>query len=213
MKKLLTEFVGTFFLVLIIGLAVTGDAALAALPIGIGLAVLVYMGGHISGAHYNPAVSTALLMRGKMPSADFVPYVAAQIGGAIAAAAMVLLVTGQSFAPMPAAEIGIVAPLMVEVLFTFLLALVVLNTATHAKTAGNSYYGLAIGGTVLVGAWVGGGISGGAFNPAVGIGPTLVHALAGEGSFASLWLYLVGPLAGGVLAAVVFAIQEAPDGS
>jgi aquaporin Z len=212
-KKLLTEFVGTFFLVLIIGLAVTGDPALAAVPIGIGLAVLVYMGGHISGAHYNPAVSTALLMQGKMPSADFVPYVVSQIGGAIAAAAMVLLVTGQSFAPTPAADIGIVAPLVVEVLFTFLLALVVLNTATHAKTAGNSYYGLAIGGTVLVAAWVGGGISGGAFNPAVGIGPTLVHALAGEGSFASLWLYLVGPLAGGVLAAMVFAIQEAPDGS
>ena len=213
MKKLLTEFIGTFFLVFIIGLAVVGGMPMAPLPIGIGLAVLVYMGGHVSGAHYNPAVSTALLLRGKMPSTDFVPYVVAQLLGALAAAATVHVVTGQTFAPMPEAGGGIVAPLVIEVLFTFLLALVVLNVATHPKTAGNSYYGLAIGGTVLVGAWVGGGISGGAFNPAVGIGPTVMHALVGGGSFAHLWLYLVGPIAGGVLAAVVFASQEAPEGS
>lgn len=208
MKKLLTEFVGTFFLVLVIGLAVTGSVAMAPLAIGVALMVLVYMGGHISGAHYNPAVSTAALLRGKMPSADFVPYVISQLLGGTAAAAMVHVITGQTFAPAPAPGIGIMAPLLVEVLFTFLLALVVLNTATHAATKGNSFYGLAIGGTVLAAAFVGGGISGGAFNPAVGVGPLVVHATAGGGSLGNLWLYLVGPLLGGVLAAVVFGIQE-----
>jgi aquaporin Z len=102
-----------------------------------------------------------------------------------------------------------VAALLVEVLFTFALALVVLNVATDPKTEGNSYYGLAIGFTVFVGAAAGGGISGGAFNPAVGLGPAIVHAVNGGGSIADVWLYLVGPLAGGALAAVVYRQQHA----
>lgn len=208
MKKLLTEFLGTFFLVLIIGLAVVGTGSLAPLAIGVGLAVLVYMGGHISGAHYNPAVSTAALLRGKMPAADFVPYLVAQLLGAVGGAAMSNVITGETFAPAPAAGIGLLPPLLIEILFTFLLVLVVLNTATHAATKGNSYYGLAIGGTVMAAAFVGGGISGGAFNPAVGIGPILVNAVAGGGGFADLWYYIAGPLIGGILAAVVFKIQE-----
>lgn len=212
MKKLLTEFLGTFFLVLIIGLAVTTGAPMPPLAIGVGLAVLVYMGGHVSGAHYNPAVSLAAMLRGKLPAADFVPYVVAQVLGALAAAAMVHVIVGQTFAPAPAVGQGFVAPLLVETLFTFLLVLVVLNTATHPATKGNSFYGLAIGGAVMAGAFVGGGISGGAFNPAVGIGPILVHAVTGGGSFANLWLYLVGPLLGGVLAAVVYGVQEQPEG-
>jgi aquaporin Z len=94
------------------------------------------------------------------------------------------------------------------VLFTFALALVVLNVATSRHTKGNSYYGLAIGFTVMAGAFAGGGISGGAFNPAVGTGPTIVRALMGDGTWSALWLYLVGPFAGGALAAMVFKIQE-----
>jgi aquaporin Z len=211
MKKLLTEFLGTCFLVLIIGLAVTGGVAMPPIAIGVGLAVLVYMGGHISGAHYNPAVSTAALLRGKLPAADFVPYVVAQVLGALAGAAMAHVIVGQTFAPAPAIGVGILPPLLVEVLFTFLLVLVVLNVATHPATKGNSYYGLAIGGTVMTAAFVGGGISGGAFNPAVGIGAIIVHAVTGGGSFANLWLYLVGPLLGGVLAAVVYGVQEGPE--
>jgi aquaporin Z len=211
MKKLLTEFLGTFFLVLIIGMAVTGAVAMPPLAIGVGLAVLVYMGGHVSGAHYNPAVSTAALLRGKLPAADFVPYVVAQVLGSLAGAAMVHVIVGQTFAPAPAVGVGILAPLLIEVLFTFLLVLVVLNVATHPATKGNSYYGLAIGGAVMAGAFVGGGLSGGAFNPAVGIGPIVVHAVTGGGSFANLWLYLVGPMVGGVLAAVVYGVQEQPE--
>lgn len=210
MRKLLTEFIGTFFLVLIIALAVVGSVPLAPIAIGFGLAVLVYMGGHVSGAHYNPAVSTAALMRGKMPASDYVPYLVAQVLGGIAGAALGQVITGESFAPAPAMGIGILVPLLVEVLFTFLLVLVVLNTATHRDTKGNSFYGLAIGATVMVGAFVGGGISGGVFNPAVGIGPILVHAVTGGGGFGNLWLYIAGPIIGGVLAAIVFKVQEPP---
>ena len=86
--------------------------------------------------------------------------------------------------------------------------MVVLNVALAKKTQGNSFYGLAIGFTIMAAVFVGGGISGGAFNPAVGIGPTLVNAMVGHGTMSHLWLYLVGPLLGGVLAAGVFGLQE-----
>ena len=208
MKKLLTEFIGTFFFVFTICLSLTGEAKLPALAIGAMLMVMVYMGGHISGAHYNPAISLGLMLRGKLPNRDFVPYVVAQILGSIAASAMVFLLIGKTIAPAPGPDVSNFAALMIEVLFSFALVLVVLNVATHEGTAGNSHYGLAIGFTVLAGAMAGGGISGGAFNPAVGIGPTVISATLGTGSFDHLWLYIVGPLTGGVLAAVVFGVQE-----
>lgn len=208
MVKYLTEFIGTFFLVLTIGLTVIAGSAMAPLAIGASLMIMVYMGGHISGGHYNPAVSLAAMLRGKLPTTELVPYWVAQILGATVAALTVYLIMGQTFAPAPAPGASIVAVLLVETLYTFALALVVLNSATHPSTKGNSFYGLAIGFTIVVAAFAGGGISGGAFNPAVGIGPTLVHGLIGGGSFASLWYYLVGPLLGGFLAAVVFKAQE-----
>jgi len=208
MKKLLTEFVGTFFLVLTIGLTVTAQSQFAPLAIGASLMIMVYMGGHVSGGHYNPAVSLAAMMRGALPSKDYAPYVVSQVLGAIVAAVFVHLITGKTFAPAPAADASTLGALLVEVLYTFALCLVVLNVAVAKKTQGNSYYGLAIGFTVVVAAFAGGGISGGAFNPAVGIGPTIVNATLGGGSWGALWLYLVGPLAGGALAATVFGIQE-----
>jgi aquaporin Z len=181
--------------------------------------VMVYMGGHVSGGHYNPAVSLAVLLRGKLSAADFVPYLVAQVAGALAAAVLAYVILDgyvvngslveRSFALAPGSGVTLVGALLTEIVFTFALALVVLNVATARKTEGNSFYGLAIGFTVVVAAFAGGGISGGAFNPAVGIGPTLVHALVGGGSLGNLWLYLVGPLVGGALAALVFQIQEA----
>ena len=208
MRKLLTEVIGTFFLVLTVGLTVIGGSQFAPIAIGLSLMVMVYLGGHVSGGHYNPAVSLAATMRGALPGRDLGPYIVAQIIGATLAAVIVNVITGQTFAPQPSATASVTAALLVEFLFTFALALVVLNVATSRKTQGNSYYGLAIGMTVTVGAFAGGGISGGAFNPAVGIGPTIVNALMGGGSWASLWLYLVGPLLGGAAAALVFRIQE-----
>lgn len=210
MHKLLTEFIGTFFLVFTICLTVTGEVAMAPLAIGCSLMIMVYMGGHISGGHYNPAVSLAAVMRGKLAGKDFVPYVVAQVLGAIVAAYLSSVIYGRTIPIAPSPTASTVAALLVEVLFTFALALVVLNTATHPAVKGNSFYGLAIGFTIVVAAFAGGGISGGAFNPAVGTGITLIHALLGGGSFASWWLYLVGPFVGGALAAVVYKIQEQP---
>ncbi len=208
MKKLLTEFIGTFFLVLTIGLCVTQGVAMAPLAIGSALMIMVYMGGHISGAHYNPAVSLAATLRGALPGADLVPYWVAQVLGALAAAAVTMVITGDTFAPAPGVDVAMVPALLVEFLFTFALALVVLNVATDPETSGNSYYGLAIGFTVMVGAFAGGAISGGAFNPAVGTGPTIIHAIAGDGSLGSLWLYWAAPLLGGAAAAVVYGMQH-----
>jgi aquaporin Z len=209
MRNYLTEFIGTFFLVLTIGLTVLGGTPLAPLAIGASLMIMVYMGGHVSGGHFNPAVSLAVLMRGKMASAgEFIGYVVSQCAGALVAALAVYFIAGRTFAPAPAATASVGAVFLVELLYTFALALVVLNSAASAKTHGNSFYGLAIGFTVVVGAFAGGPISGGAFNPAVGVGPILVDALLGGGSLGNLWMYIVAPLAGGALAAAVFGMQE-----
>ena len=209
MSRYVTELVGTFFLVLTVGLTVTNGTPMAPIAIGSVLMVMVYMGGHISGAHYNPAVSVAILIRGKMEARDLVPYVLAQVSGAILASLAVMFLAGDTFAPAPDPEAGLVTVLMAEGLFTFALALVVLNVATDDATAGNSYYGLAIGFTVLVGIFAVGAISGGVFNPAVGTGPILVDALAGDGAFNQLWIYWAGPILGGIAAAGVFDLQHA----
>ncbi len=182
MSRYVTELVGTFFLVLTMALTAMNGTALAPIAIGSVLMAMVYMGGHISGAHYNPAVSVAVLIRGKMKARDLAPYAAAQITGAILASLAAMFLAGETFAPAPDPEAGLVTVLLAEGLFTFALALVILNVATDDATAGNSYYGLAIGFTVMVGMFAVGGTSGGVFNPAVGTGPILVDALAGDGA-------------------------------
>lgn len=209
MNKYLTEFIGTFFLVLTIGLSVLGGTPMAPLAIGAVLMVMVYMGGHVSGGHYNPAVSLAVALRGKLDARDILPYMAMQVLGAIAAAAVVYVILGQTFAPAPGQAVSALSALLVEVLYTTALCLVVLHSATAPQTTGNSFYGLAIGFTVAAAAFAGGPISGGAFNPAVGIGPILVSAAHGSnGALSSLWLYLLGPFVGGALAAAVYRVQQ-----
>lgn len=208
MNRYITELIGTFFLVLTIGLVVSSGTPLAALAIGSVLMVMVYMGGHISGAHYNPAVTLGILMRGKIENAEAARYVAFQLIGAVLAAFVSMYLTGgETFAVAPGAGVGAMTAALAEALFTFALVLVVLNVATHEATEGNSYYGLAIGFTLMVGAFAVGDISGGAFNPAVGVGSILVDALMGDGAFGNIWIYIVGPAAGGALAAVVFKMQ------
>jgi len=199
MNKYLTEFIGAFFLVLTIGCTVLSREAgvIPPLAIGAALMVMVYAGGHISGAHYNPAVTVAVYLRGKLPMADVGPYIAAQVIGAVAAALTVGFLVG-SGAPMDISNVP--AALLSEFLFTFALCWVVLNAATAKDTAGNSFYGLAIGFTVMTGAFAVGRISGGAFNPAVAIGAAMMKLV----SFSSIWIHLVGEFAAAVAAAMTF---------
>jgi aquaporin Z len=210
MNRYLTEFVGTFFLVFTIGLSVIGGSDMAPLAIGGSLMVMVYMGGHVSGAHYNPAVSLAVMLRGTFTARELVPYVVSQLAGAITASFAVYVIFGRTFMPAPIDLNWVSGPLLIEILYTAALALVVLNVATVPATAGNSYYGLAIGFTVVVAAFAGGTASGGAFNPAVGLGPAVVHAIFGGGSIGHVWLYILGPCIGAVLAAAIFRIQHSP---
>jgi len=211
MAKYATEFLGAFFLVLTIGLTVVQEVALAPLSIGAALTVMVYMGGHVSGAHYNPAVSAALALAGKLDRKDLPPYVASQVAGAATAAWAVRALAGEHLVVAPGAGASAGAVLLAEALFAFALVLVVLNVATDPRTEGNSFYGLAIGLTVMTGAFAVGGISGGVFNPAVGTGPILVAALAGGGSLSDLWLYWVGPVAGAAGAAGAYRAMGAPS--
>jgi aquaporin Z len=208
MRKCLTEFVGTFFLCFTIGMCVQDGTHMAPLAIGSSLMVMVYMGGHVSGGHYNPAVTLAVFLRGAMDRKDVVPYWLSQLAGGFAGAAVAGLIHGGAVGIGPAPEAGALAALLNEALFTFALALVVLNVATTKATEGNSYYGLAIGFTLAVAAFAGGGVSGGAYNPAVGIGHSLWDLTSGVGDIGNVWLYLVGPLAGAVGAASVYRIQH-----
>jgi aquaporin Z len=202
MKNYIVEFIGTFFLVLVIGLTVIepGAGAFAPLAIGCALMVLVYAGGHISGAHYNPAVTLAVWMRGKCDTKDVVPYMVAQIAAAIVAASIVNFF--KASAVVTASSPDVVKALLNEFLFTFALSYVVLNVATSSKNAGNSYYGLAIGFTVLAGAYAGGAISGGAYNPAVAVGITTM----GLSSLGNIWIFLIANFAGAAVAATIYKI-------
>jgi len=204
MKNYLTEFIGTFFLVFTIGMCVMepGAGLMAPLAIGSVLMVMVYAGGHISGAHYNPAVSLGVFMRGKLNSKDLIMYWVAQfIGAAVAALVVSYFKVGAS--PTPITH-DVAKSLLVEFLFTFALVYIVLNVATADETAGNSYFGLAIGFVVVAGAYAVGAISGGAFNPAVALGISML----GLSSFSSIWIYLVGCFAGGAVAAIIFKMQH-----
>lgn len=204
--KLLTELVGTFVFMTVIALA-GGIGALAPLAIGVALMAMVYMGGHVSGAHYNPAVSFGLFLRGVIPASTMAAYWATQLVGASLAFTFGYLLGGHALGVHPGAGVAWSSALAAETVFTAALVVVVLNVAATKETAGNSYYGLAIGLTVAAGAFAVGPISGGAFNPAVGVGATLVGAIFGHGSWSDVWLYLVGPLLGATIAAGIHAVQ------
>jgi aquaporin Z len=208
MKKYLVEFIGTFFLVFTVGMTVIGcdpNNFLPPLAIGSALMIMVYAGGHVSGGHYNPAVTLAVWLRGRCASADVVPYWISQIIGAAAASFLALYLKGNP--TLAASEINVGHALVAELVGTFALCYVVLNVATAKATAGNSNYGLAIGFTVMVMAFALGGISGGAFNPAVATGITVMHLEKA----ANFWIYLVGNFAGGALAALTFKFVNPDD--
>lgn len=213
LNKIVVEFIGTFFLVLTIGMVVLGldgikdAAALAMAPLAIGsvLMVMVFAGGHISGGHFNPSVSLAVFLRGKITSIDLATYVVAQVVGAIIAGLLVLYMKG--FPAVTPINPDPIKALLAEFLFTFALCWVVLNAATARGTSGNSFYGLAIGFTVLAGAYAVGGITGGAFNPAVAAGISVM----GISPWLNLWIYLLANLAAAAVAAYAFRFLSSED--
>lgn len=198
MQAYLIEFVGALFLTLV--------AALTGNPLAIGgvLVALVYLGGPISGAHYNPAVSLAQYLRGNIDRAEAVKYVALQLAGAFVAAALFYLLKGMWFIPKPGDNVSFSAALLAEILFTFLLAFTVLETTSHKSPSNNEYYGIAIGLVVMASAFAIAPISGGVMNPAVGIGPLLFDIANWSGHASWMLLYLAGPLAGGAIAGLLF---------
>lgn len=207
--KALTELVGTFFFLSVI--ALSGKAgAFGPLAIGLALTAMVYMGGHISGAHYNPAVSFGAFLRGKMLAREMVIYWAAQLVGALLAFTFGYFVTGHSGGIHPGAGVQVLQALGVEVVFTAALVVVILNVAFTKATHGNSFYGIAIGLTIAAAVFVGGPISGGAYNPAVGFGATVGSAWFGGGGWSDLWIYVVGPLIGSAIGVGINYVQALP---
>jgi aquaporin Z len=202
-RKLVVEFIGMFIFVFTVGMATekTGAGLLAPIAIGFVLMVMVFAGGHISGGHYNPAVSTGVLIRGKMTPNEWVAYVVTQLVAAVLAGLLVRAVGGHE----PHAAVASTGKmLVVEFLFTFALVYTVLNVATARGTEGNSFYGLAIGGIVLVGAFAVGGVSGGAFNPAIALGASVT----GLFKWSHYWIYLLADLLGAVAAAAAFLFVQ-----
>lgn len=205
--KYLVEFIGTFFLVTTIGCTVIDGGAGVIPPLAIGsvLMVMIYAGGHVSGAHYNPAVTLAVFLRGKCPAKDVPGYMISQVAGAALAAGLVLFLKDSS--KVETMKPDVIKALVAEFLFTFALCYVVLNVATSKAMWGNSSYGLAIGFTVLSGAFAVGSISGGAFNPAVAVGITVL----GLSSPANIWIFLVANFGAAAVAASVFKLINPDD--
>lgn len=205
-RKLAVEFIGMFLFMFTVGMATekTGAGKLAPFAIGVVLMVLVYAGGHISGGHYNPAVSTAVLVRRKLTGTEWVGYVVVQLAAAALAGLAVRGVAGHE---VHATVLNTWKMLVVEFVFTFALAYIVLNVATARGTEGNSFYGIAIGGIVLVGAFSVGAISGAAFNPAIALGACISGLL----KWSNYWIYLVADLVGGIAGAAAFLLVEPGD--
>jgi aquaporin Z len=207
-RKYVTEFIGTFFLMFAVAMAALSGSAFVPLAAGGTLMVMIYAGGHISGGHYNPAVTMAALWRRRIGIGDAVGYWIAQVvagfaGGAVARAIVnpahvtTLHLTGHTE----------VAAALAELLITFALCYVVLNVATSKDQPGNGFFGLAIGFTVVAGAFAVGAISGGSFNPAVSLGA----ATAGMFAWSTIWVYLVVQLGAGAIAGLTFLALNPTD--
>ena len=201
-RKLIVEFIGTFFLVYVIGcVSLQEHVLLGPLAIGASLMVMIFAGGHISGAHYNPAVTLGVWIRGACSTVEAGFYVVAQVIGAIVASLAAVFLLGHGSSP-GASTVTVAQVMMAEALGTFALVYTVLNVATARATSGNSFYGLAIGFTVFAQAVAVGKISGGAFNPAVAI----AVAVLGLANGANLWIYWLSEFLGAGIAAVFFLV-------
>ena len=208
LRRYAAEFVGTFGIVFApVALSGTGhfpgaDNGLMAAAWVSGLAVLVmiYALGHISAAHFNPAVTLGFAVAGRFPWRYVVPYWMAELSGGIAAAALAALFFGGGHgAHVPAAGIGFRA-VGVEAALTFFLMLVIVSVATDKRVNG-AVPGLAIGLTVVFDVLIGGAVTGGSMNPARSLGPAL---FAGGAALSSYWIYVIGPGVGAVIAACLY---------
>jgi len=208
MKKFIVELIGTFFLVFTVGTCVINPAAGVIAPIAIGgvLMVMIFAGGHISGGHFNPAVTIGVAVRGRLPSREIPSYILAQLVGAVLASGAACSLKGLP-GPIEPSTYALSQLVLAEFLFTFALVYVVLNVATAKANAGNSFYGLAIGATVMVGAFTVGPISGGAFNPAVATGCAYMGLL----SWSNFLIYVATEFSAGVLAAFTFNCLNPED--
>jgi aquaporin Z len=203
MKVLLIEFIGTFFLVFVI--AMTGDpGAVAAV-----LAAMIYMGGHVSGAHYNPAVTAGMCAAGHLSTCRAASYIVSQSVGAVCAVLVAAVLGGEFMKVVPSEKATLFPAFLAESLFTFALVLTIFHVAVSKHTRPNSYFGLAIALVVFVGAVTVGPVSGAAFNPAVGLAPQLVSiAMGGAFDVSHALLYTVAPIFGALVAAGVYELTE-----
>jgi aquaporin Z len=207
-RKYAVEVIGTFFLVFTVAVSGLSHSTFTPLAAGAALMVMVYAGGHISGGHYNPAVTLAALWRRRIGLADAVAYWIAQfVAGLIAGVVARAVVNPAAVTTLHPTGHALAATAAVELLFTFALCWVVLNVATSKDQVGNSFFGLAIGFTVLAGAFAVGGISGGAFNPAV----TLGAAVGGLFAWSTLWVYIVVQAVAGTAAGLTFLALNPDD--
>ena len=207
-RKYAVEAIGTFFLAFTVAAAVLSGSIFTPLAAGAVLMVMIYAGGHISGGHYNPAVTMAALVRGRISVTDAVGYWIAQaVAGVAAGAAARAIINPLHVHTLTLSGHALVAAALVELIFTFGLCYVVLNVATSRDQLGNGFFGLAIGFTVLAGAFAVGGISGGAFNPAVALGA----ATAGAFAWSTIWVYLVVQFGAGIIAGLTFRALNPAD--
>ena len=202
-----TEAVGTLLLMFTVGVCVRSGSPLAPLGVGAVLMALIYAGGHISGAHYNPAVTVAALIRRRIGAREAVGYAVAQVIGGVVGAELVRVVVPTAGPVLAPSGAQLLAVFVAELVFTFALSYVVLNVATSRDHADNGFYGLAIGFTVTAGAVAVGGVSGAVFNPAVLIG----GALLGLFAVPTLGVYLVAQLLAGAAAGAVFRALNPAD--
>ncbi len=208
-RKYAVEAIGAFFLTFVVAVSVLSGSVFTPLAAGAALMVMIYAGGHISGGHYNPAVTMGALVRGRIGIGDAVPYWIAQVvGGVIAGAIARAVVNPAAVKTLTLPGHAEAAAAVVELLLTFALCYVMLNVATSKDQPGNGFFGLAIGFTVTAGAFAVGGISGGVFNPAVALG----GATAGIFAWSTIWVYIVVELAAGVAAGLAFLALNPGDG-
>jgi len=201
-QSYLIELIGTLFWTLLLGLTLGSGSPLWPLGVSLGLAGLIYAGRAYSGAHFNPAYTLAILILRRINGRDAGIFVLAQLLGGIAGAALVgVLVQDDAFTfeLIPVGSATLAQVLTIEILFTFLLVMVALLVLVSSRQAGNSHYGLAIGGAYLAALVAGWDISRAVLNPALGLGANLL-----SGTYEPIWYYAVAPLLGGALAGLLF---------